>query len=950
MNSNFFQELQRVREMTARTNEVLGLPYSDIFNEEATVYAVADPKQLGRVKVQYKDGIVTDWCYVLGSGRGQLTAQFIGSKCLVAKSSGNAEEAFVLGIFNTSSNSGQVGNPLQIPTISDQTALFADTNDGGLKCHKNNGGRSYILSGEMGQDLIICMQRNSPQVDGTSEEVWSWKSLTHGKWIDKGYDVGASKEPLAATNYKKNPGIPKCDKGMVGEIHEFSEDRNFRSFFISCVQNENKSYSWVPISSTPTFFKTTLPKCNDNIHGLNAILDDGGNSEFIVCTRYQGKMLWTKQGQRVPVKFHKLDVPIPKEKFLSSYKPIPVLSLEGIGKEVTSKIWDTVLGSIPATATDPALHQALERALLLPPEYLQSDVLKSVAQILIENKTGLSLSDVISSLSEGSIDREDTFQKLGDLSNTLLDGVRNNNVSNVLQKVGKTYLGQIIDTLSPDVASIYTSYMVSGALGAVDTAVALGKDVLPESVAKFISPILSVGRDILNGKPTTYRNILNSAVNGGLNTVVNDIVSAVKTEAGPIVTKDLGPIADMFKGFSNLDAVQKFRGFTSDLGPGLPRLATTALALLGQGSSFKNFLGVGGIGFDAVKALTGRNPVTTILGGIGNLFGLSKNKSNCPCDPKCRKTFHAIDADGNNLLEKCGALISNNANSYNPTGNPLKNNSGEVAKALGVVATGIGLPLSVPNLRDLTQFISKIPRVKNMAKSLFNARNADMPEFMTEIAYTAEAIQNTFQQTDNNITRIESINRRMLDSMHRLIRTYMGRGGRGLFNRGVIPELIQAVKDNAQSVKDLYSYVQALDHVKTGPRVGVKLTPSISKSIRNIRGLSLLAEINRKEALKILAQGITPADGEWRSLQKGNPGVDLSKYVLGQFGPVLPEPFPNITTYFDENKVLNISLDSVSDGTEDPPLNLIMSPDNLDNYPSLTDEQKTANSREADCN
>jgi hypothetical protein len=949
MNSNFFQELQRVREMTARTNEVLGLPYSDIFNEEATIYAVADPKQLGRVKVQYNDGIVTDWCYVLGSGRGQLTAQFIGSKCLVAKASGNAENAFVLGIFNTSANYGQVGNPSQIPIISDQTALFANPDDGGLKCHKGNGGRQYILSGEMGQDHIICMQRNIPQVDGTSEEVWSWKSLTHSKWIDKGYDPGAAKEPLAAANYKNNPGIPKCDKGMLGEIHEFSEDRNFRSYFITCVQNEDKGYSWVPISSTPTFFKTTLPKCNDSIHGFNAILDDGGNSEFIVCSRYQGKMLWTKQGQRIPIKFHKLDAPISNEKFLSSYKPIPALSLDGVSQDVTNKMWDVVLGSVPATATDPALHQALERALMLPPKYLQSDVLKSVAQIFIENKTGMSLSDIIVSLSEGSADQQITINKLGDLSNTLLDGVRNNNVSEVLQDVGKGYLGQAIDTLSPDVASIYTSYMASGALGAIDTAVALGKDILPDGVAKFVSPILSVGKDILKGRPATYRNILNSAVNGGLNTVVNDIIGAVKTEVGPIVTKDLGPIADMFKGFSNLDAVKKIKGFTSDLGPGLPRLATTALALIGQGSSFKNFLGVGGIGFDAVKALTGRNPVTTILGGIGNLFGLGKNKSNCPCDPKCRKTSHGVDADGNNLLEKCGALVANNANSYNPTGNPLKNNIGDVAKTLGTIATGVGLPLSLPNMRDLTQFVSKIPRVGKMAQSLFNARNADLPEFMAEMAYTAEAIQNTFKQTDNNITRVESINRKMIDSLHSLIRTYMGRGGKGAYNRGVIPELIRAVRDNAQSVKDLYAYVESLDHVKTGPRVGVKPTPSITRSIRNINGLGLLAEINRKEALKILARGIAPADKEWRSLQQGNSDVNLSNYRLGQFSPSLPEPFPNISTYFDENRILNIALESVSDGTEDTPLGLTMSPDNLDEYPDLTNEQKTANSREADC-
>jgi hypothetical protein len=236
-----------------------------------------------------------------------------------------------------------------------------------------------------------------------------------------------------------------------------------------------------------------------------------------------------------------------------------------------------------------------------------------------------------------------------------------------------------------------------------------------------------------------------------------------------------------------------------------------------------------------------------------------------------------------------------------------------------------------------------------MAKSLFSARNADQVEFMAELAYTAEAIQNTFKQTDNNITGLESVTRRILDSTYSILKTYMGRGGKGSFEKGIIPELIRAVKTNAESVKDLYAYVQSLDRVKSGPVVGVKLTPAITKSISNIAAMNLLAEINRKEALKIMAGGLVPADREWRSLQDGDPNVNLSNYRLGEFNPVLPTPFPTLDTYFDEERVLNISLDATSDDSELPKLSLAMSSDNLDKYPTLPDEQKTANQREADC-
>ena len=941
--SSFLRELQRVRELTVRTSEVLGVPYSDVFNEEATIVAVADPEYLGRVKVAYRDGIVTDWVYVLGSGRGQLTAQFIDAKCLVAKASGNAEDAFVLGIYSNSQQ-GQASSPVQIPVISDQTALFADPQDGGLLCNEGNAGRQYILSGEMGQDLIICMKRNSPQSDGQGQSVWGWKSLTHSRWIEKGFDPGAANDNLASKSYTKNPGVPKCDKAMSGEIHEYSEDRGFRSTFISCVQDENKFHTWKPLSASPTYFKTTLPRCTEAMHGVNVVLDDGGNSEFLVCSRYHGAMKWVKQGSRLPIQFFKEDSPISHTDFLSSFKPIEVLSGPG-SKDLTNAILSVPLAYIPATSTDPEFHAALERAFLIPAKYNRAQILKDIAQIFIENKTGKSLSDIVSVLSQDNVTPEQVSPTLLDVSSFLIEGARDNNLSQALQDVGQKVLGDAISGLSDESGSVYMSYLASGAIGALDTAVGLGLDQLGDEgpLKAVLSPTLSVGISLLKNQPKTFQNILNAAIDGGLADTIQGIVKA----AGPDALRAIGdftgltPVVDMFKGFANLDIVKK-------LGPGVPKLATTALALLGQHVQFKNYLGVGGIGFDAVKALTGLNPVTTILKGLGGLFGFGGGKRDCPCDPKCRKTSHAKDSDGNNLLEKCGALPSNTANSYGSL--PLENNKGPVALLNGLSNTDIGKPLSIPtNPFLLSELVKKIPKLNDLAKSVWNGRFADQTEQHLEQAYTAEAVQNSLKQTANNLTKLDSINRKVLDATYRLIQTYLFKGGRGRSNKGIIPQLIEAVRANSESIKDIHAFVKALDNVKTGPSVGVRPTKAITTSIANISNLSLLAEVSRKEALRILSSGLVPADREWRELHKDDSSINLSSIGLGTLGQNLPTPFPTLGTYFNEDRVLNLSLAALEDGTEDTPLAQTMSENNLNQAPDLVNEQTTANQRKADC-
>ena len=99
----FFEDLRETKDVLARQVESSGGVYADPFNEIGTVVSVSDPKKLGRVKATYQDGGTSDWIYVLGgSNKGLLSAQFIGSPCLIGKANGNSEDAFVLGFFNKS--------------------------------------------------------------------------------------------------------------------------------------------------------------------------------------------------------------------------------------------------------------------------------------------------------------------------------------------------------------------------------------------------------------------------------------------------------------------------------------------------------------------------------------------------------------------------------------------------------------------------------------------------------------------------------------------------------------------------------------------------------------------------------------------------------------------------------------------------------------------------------
>ena len=161
-----FNDLHQIRELAGRTAESMGGVFADPFNEVATVVSVSDPKKLGRVKVEFQDGLTSDWVYVLGSNKGLLSSQYVGSTCLIGKSDGNSENAFVLGFFNKSADGGIVGAPVQLSILSEQDQANASPSspgDRGMQCNEGNAGRVYLLDNEVNQDAVICLRRNNTQ-------------------------------------------------------------------------------------------------------------------------------------------------------------------------------------------------------------------------------------------------------------------------------------------------------------------------------------------------------------------------------------------------------------------------------------------------------------------------------------------------------------------------------------------------------------------------------------------------------------------------------------------------------------------------------------------------------------------------------------------------------------------------------------------------------------------
>jgi hypothetical protein len=976
----FFDELQQLKELSSRTSEAMGGVYSDPFNEIAAVISVSDPKKLGRVKVEYQDGTTSDWVYVLGSGKGLLSAQLIGSSCLIGKAHGNSGDAFVLGFFNKNPNVSSGGAPLQLTLLDEQVDSYrapqspGKRGDQGLRCNKGNAGRIYLLQNETNHDVVVCMRRNNPQEGGG--EVWNWKSLTGGKWIEKGFDPGVSSPTI--TDYSEKKGIPECSQAMDGDVRDFAEDRKFRTFQIKCGKDENGTYNWKPVGAPPVQIRRTLPPCTERTHGITAVLDEGLNSQHVVCLRYQGQMKWVNAGKREPIQFHRQDPPMTKEEFLNSKKPVPAFKeSSGMGANdyvgnSAAQVLQAAAKAIPAAIPTTPLGAALKAANALSGAFDGAKLLSDIAKTVIVNNGTVPVDSLVSQISSalnsgGVIDDSTSavLSTLGGVGAELLRGTQNGTVDSALENIGRRALNQSIRALSPEASSVYFGYMAGGIAGAMDATAALKLPFIPEEVASIIKPALSIGASVVRLQPKAVSSMVNSSVGASGSQSLNDAIATVSGVAlatpqlateivGAMNSGDLGKVAQSLGSFSNLATMAKLGGDLSNV----PQMASTALEVVGLGSEFiKAF--EGGISLDEISGLLGSNPITGLLSGLAKGLGIGGSGGDCPCDPKCRKTEHFEDSDGNALLEKCGNVVANSHSSYAPEGDPTDNNNNTVAKVLDLIPTKLGEELCVPNNFDLTQLIQNVKRLNEMADRLDSARNADWPELWTEMMYTFETIEKAFKQADNNITKVESVERKLIDAQYRLINKLMV--GNGSFFSKTLLSIIETSK----AIRDTYNYVKRLDNAKNGGRVGVVATDSLLNVFKNITRIAALNSLSKKEANYITSNFISKADKEWKSLEPGGGLVDITSFVLGLIPIDVPPVFDKCLTKRDKSKALNDSLSAkINSPTPPQPESLfdsklpsyLTSPQARADNPSLgslldqiTYQQNRAQTGEAEC-
>lgn len=924
----FFDELQGLKELSTRTSEAIGGPFGDPFNEIGTIVSVSDPKRLGRVKALYA-GMTSDWMYVQGSHKGQLSSQYIGAPCLISKAGGNTADAFVSQIFNKDPRGTGVGTPIQLTILGEQMEAGNASSDPGMRCNEDNAGRIYLLENEVNQDVVICLRRNNTQ-EG-EDIIYSWKSLTHGKIVEKGFDPGVVESPTT-TNLSKESGMPKCSQALEGEIREFAEDRKFRSTMLMCRRDENGDFSWMPVSSPPVVFRTTLPSCTEKNHGMEAIIDPGDNSELAICLRYQGQMKWVHPGTRRPVQFYPGEKPMSRKDFLASKKPMEALvqNASPSSQDFVGKAGKAVLGAagkaVAPIASDPALKAAMIAANALPGTFNGANMLSDLAKIAIANNSGQSIdaitSQIVSAVNRGGVIDDNLaaiLRTVGGAGDVLARGIQNNTLDQALQLIGKNSLNQAFNGLPSQVAGVYSAYMAGGALGAIDSAAMLGLSQLPPEVAQFVSPVWDIGKDILNGQPLSINNVIGSAV-GALDLSLPDSINQIISTAGgiggldsvlsgDILGKlsggDFGEIAQMAANFANLPGIPNLGGLQ-----GVPQLASSALQLVGLGGQFTSFLGPAGLGLSAFSALTGINPVSSILGGIPGLGGLFGGGGlDCPCDPKCRKTEHGVDSDGNRLLDPCGNVLKSGHSSYSPSGNPVDNNDNPITDFL---PTEIGSDLCVKNPFDLTKILKAVSRLKDLADRMEGAKNADFPEFFSELIYSLEAIEKALKQADNNISKVESIERKLIDAQYRTMRKFFSS------SFSYFPLAMKDMTEHAKAIDDLWKFVRQLDGGKEGVKYKWPATPAIVATKRNIKQIPKLSAKSRKEASLTINKALKPAHKEWKQLSPGEGLLEAADIILGLFNPDVPINFDGCKTKNDKDKVLKDSLESKINSPEPP--------------------------------
>ena len=886
-----------VRRLVANQNETravlkrMGGLDVEFFIQPAKIDSVDDPEELSRVRVLFDENSTdakSDWLPVLNSGKGKISSQFLGSKCLVGTVSGNADDTVVIGLYNDVNSEFNITSaPIVIPKLD--RADIANSEDPGAQCTKKNEGRVYLFSDNMSQDLKICVRRNNRQTDPDAD-VWEWKNLTRGLVIEKSTDP----EQVTQSNVKGDPKpLKKCSEELEGELITFSEDRDFRQTLLVCRKDENKEWAWVPPSAVPTYFRTQFPKCTEKIHGQLAVIDDGNNSELSICVRFDGKMKWIKYGTRTVVKFADKPAPISKSKFLASVSDNTALSAQATqlasaasNPLAASNLTSAALSFAGGAAAGLGLGDTGALTGLLTGDAGADIAIATGSKLLSEQ--GISIPQFTAALADPS----NSGKLLDSLGPQAVDIIRSGNFdpASLLSSTASTAMVNGLSGLSPADVGQFTSLLAGGGTGALDAAVQYGLDQVTGPAGDIFSQVVG-GIDLANA-PTAFASVLNGGVNGGLVDTVANLAGGLDFGAvnvgaltDQLLGGDLGQVAGIFQDFAGFDSLNFLSG-------GLPLTGSSLLGALGQGGLANLAFPGAGIAIPAITSLLGgSNPLSSILGGggafgaLGGLFGGGGGPS-CPCETVCRKVDHGVDSDGNRLLDPAGNLTIKNSNVYG--GNILNNNNTCLASAQGLNFSGIGKELIPSNIFDFTSVIKSIPRVGEMASSFEQAikGGAEDDDFKLEMLYSFEAIEKTFKMADNNMSIMELIQRLNLlgssDFMNNIIADKDG----GLLGKMSVDDIEQS-----QAIRDLYKMVCQLNSVKKGGSANVAPTPALISTFANPGTIPTYFKKSKARALINLIKNILEG---------------LS--TLATLDPELAAPFQDLKTSNNESKVLKDSL------------------------------------------
>jgi hypothetical protein len=902
--TSFIEAIAAANKRGDRLGRKLGGYEIELFLQSATISNIADPENLSRVKVLYGESgdAESDWMPVLNQGKGKLSAQYLNTKAIVGTVSGSTDNPFVIGLFGDTPEGIGGSGPVTVPIIDKSDA--ANAKDPGAECNKENEGRLYIFTSNVSQDLKICMRRNNRQT-GPDNDVWEWKNMTRGLVVEKSTDPKQINDVLVRGQEKP---VPDCTQELEGELITFSEDRDFRQATMVCKKDENKDWAWNPVGAVPQYIKTTLPKCTEKIHGMQAVIDDGNNSELSICVRYDKEMKWVKYGSRQVTRFADQPPPISKAEMLAGVTPNQLLKT--VAPQLASAAANpfgnsNVLGAaldiggrlasgmgIPSSITDVA-------GSLLSGNNI-SDIALQTGIGLLQSQGG-GVTDLIGALGSGSLgDYGNLLSQLGPQAEQLLkEGTLD--PSALLQVAGSSGLLAGVSSLAGPAAGAFNALLTSGGQGALDTAVQYGLDLVPGPAGDIFKDMMG-GLDLDNA-PAMLSNLLNAGSSGGLTAAVSNITQGLNlggADIGGLVSQlaggQFGDVAAAFQNFSNL-------GSLNSIIPGLPSSASALMGLAGLSGPLSLAFPGAGLAIPAVTSLLGgNNPLSSILGGggvfgaLGGLFGGGGSK--CPCDPKCRKTEHAVDSDGQRLLDPAGNLTLDNSNVYGP--DILNNNKTCLAEGMGLDFTGIAESLIPKNLLDFTSVIKSISRVGDMSSKFESAikGGAEQADLNIEMVYTLEAIEKSFKMADNNLSIMELIQRLELlgssDFMNNLIADKDG----GLLGKMSTDDIEQSM-----AIKDLYRMIKQLNSVKDGGSANIAPTPAIVSTLANPSTIPAYFTKSKARSLINLIKNIIEAIT-----------------TLASLDPTLEAPFPDLETRNTQSKVLNDSLSakiSTSQPTQD---------------------------------